>query len=570
LFEKQGELLAVKNYDSPFSAAAKHVQNDTLFNSGLMVLRPSKDTFREMMSQLPTFESYNGGDQGFLNSFFSAEWTELPVIYNLNKMMFKYSRTELVPMSDIKVIHYVRKKPWYPYSQQFEKKKNLYDTPLDFSPLNDYWHRVFDSLKRRVLVNLELDVLETHDHCIELFSHKEAVFCLNVFPEYCPPGQETLCELRTRQGPMLIGRNEDISIVTQLSEDKMFRLIDMCNEWDGPISAALFIETDLDEALQRVEAVSHLLPWDRLALHLVHQDAQSYHYKNMTLFKPASPLYPINMLRNTATRFATTDLVIILDIDFQITPELYHQFDQPDLRRFDEYAHVFQNSHLNHVFVIPAFEFNYSKVACMEGEERSELYTEASSLLQDMQSNDAENAQEETTAPQLIDDARICSRLPRSKRELSRRVANHEIMIFHPETLSHTPTRYDTYLNTSRPYYVYWETYYEPYLLLRKSTLPLLPAFDERFVDRSRNKAVFAFELYVRGFRFVVLPDAFVIHYYESKTMQDATRRPPMRAHSVLYRKIVESQRRLFNCTETEIHCPGSAPLSPLYNEDTT
>jgi hypothetical protein len=46
--------------------------NPCLFNSGVMALRPSKEVFEDMIQKLPTLPSYDGGDQGFLNSYFSS------------------------------------------------------------------------------------------------------------------------------------------------------------------------------------------------------------------------------------------------------------------------------------------------------------------------------------------------------------------------------------------------------------------------------------------------------------------------------------------------------------------
>lgn len=44
--------------------------NPCHFNSGMMQLMPSTETFNEMLRQLPKLPSYDGGDQGFLNAFY--------------------------------------------------------------------------------------------------------------------------------------------------------------------------------------------------------------------------------------------------------------------------------------------------------------------------------------------------------------------------------------------------------------------------------------------------------------------------------------------------------------------
>lgn len=44
--------------------------NPCHFNSGLMLVTPSSETFDDMLKRLPELPSYDGGDQGFLNSYY--------------------------------------------------------------------------------------------------------------------------------------------------------------------------------------------------------------------------------------------------------------------------------------------------------------------------------------------------------------------------------------------------------------------------------------------------------------------------------------------------------------------
>mmetsp|Transcript_23589 Transcript_23589/g.72571 ORF Transcript_23589/g.72571 Transcript_23589/m.72571 type:complete len:932 (-) Transcript_23589:572-3367(-) len=45
-----------------------------VFNSGLMLLRPSLALFKSLVHLAPSLLSYNRGDQGFLNAYFSKQW----------------------------------------------------------------------------------------------------------------------------------------------------------------------------------------------------------------------------------------------------------------------------------------------------------------------------------------------------------------------------------------------------------------------------------------------------------------------------------------------------------------
>ena len=45
------------------------------FNAGLLLIEPNMDTFNDMLNKLITLPSYDGGDTGFLNAYFSVWFT---------------------------------------------------------------------------------------------------------------------------------------------------------------------------------------------------------------------------------------------------------------------------------------------------------------------------------------------------------------------------------------------------------------------------------------------------------------------------------------------------------------
>jgi len=91
------------------------------FNSGVMVLEPSADTFRRMLEALAIAGTYDGGDQGFLNTFF-ADWYampvehRLPVGYNMAHFIYQFLRghptLKATLERDAKILHYMVQKPW--------------------------------------------------------------------------------------------------------------------------------------------------------------------------------------------------------------------------------------------------------------------------------------------------------------------------------------------------------------------------------------------------------------------------------------------------------------------------
>lgn len=66
-------------------AAAPDVMPPTLFNSGVMLVRPNREVFNGIFSGLKSgaLSSYDGGDQGILNAYFS-EWFSWDAISRLS------------------------------------------------------------------------------------------------------------------------------------------------------------------------------------------------------------------------------------------------------------------------------------------------------------------------------------------------------------------------------------------------------------------------------------------------------------------------------------------------------
>ncbi len=118
------DTLVVRNIDELFERPSLSAAPDFLlpdrFNSGVMVLDPSTDVLEHMLSVLPLFGSYDGGDQGFLNEVF--EWYtmppahRLPSAYNTPQFIYQYiSGHELLRdrlLGEIKIVHYTVQKPW--------------------------------------------------------------------------------------------------------------------------------------------------------------------------------------------------------------------------------------------------------------------------------------------------------------------------------------------------------------------------------------------------------------------------------------------------------------------------
>ncbi|XP_036419456.1 glycogenin-2 isoform X2 [Colossoma macropomum] len=107
------------------------------FNSGVFVFRPSLDTYLRLLKHADLHGSFDGGDQGLLNSFFS-DWAtkdinkHLPFIYNLSaSALYTYLPAFHKYGHQARIIHFLGgTKPW---NLQYNQQPSSDVDPLDFS-----------------------------------------------------------------------------------------------------------------------------------------------------------------------------------------------------------------------------------------------------------------------------------------------------------------------------------------------------------------------------------------------------------------------------------------------------
>jgi len=135
------DMVVLRNIDHLFGHAECSAVEDPgspgLFNSGLMVIRPDTEVFDAMLKSLPNLQSYNSGDQGFLNLFFNQTWTtnpalRLPITYNIFPRMKHYASWGLYK-KDMHVLHFTAEiKPWTFYSQYHPNWMREFDSELAY------------------------------------------------------------------------------------------------------------------------------------------------------------------------------------------------------------------------------------------------------------------------------------------------------------------------------------------------------------------------------------------------------------------------------------------------------
>ncbi|XP_045776313.1 glycogenin-1-like isoform X2 [Maniola jurtina] len=145
------DTLIVQNCDELFEreelSAAPDVGWPDCFNSGVFVFRPSAETFSNLITFASERGSFDGGDQGLLNSYFS-NWAQsdiskhLPFLYNVTSAAF-YSYIPALKHygQNLKIIHFIgAAKPWL---QHFNWQSRSVDAPEHLREFLQLWWDLF-------------------------------------------------------------------------------------------------------------------------------------------------------------------------------------------------------------------------------------------------------------------------------------------------------------------------------------------------------------------------------------------------------------------------------------------
>ena len=129
-------------FDYPQLSAAPN--NKWLFNSGIMILEPSKCFFDTLMSKRYNLKSYNGGDQGYLNEVLTW-WHRLTTRLNFMKFFPTQQSDRSIP-EDRHTIHFLGMKPWTCY-RDYDCNWDRADYHRFASDdMNARWWQVYDGM----------------------------------------------------------------------------------------------------------------------------------------------------------------------------------------------------------------------------------------------------------------------------------------------------------------------------------------------------------------------------------------------------------------------------------------
>ena len=253
-----------------------------------------------------------------------------------------------------------------------------------------------------------------------------------------------------------------VTLVTQISFERISRIDEHCQRWPGPISVALFLADDeLVPLIQMLKDEFMCMSTSRrLQVHLV--------FRNTTM-------YPVNMLRNVAMKYVQTPYVFILDADFS------------PFGNFNFLPLQIVHDSLPQAVVIPAFEMSNSNEYLFIFLFNFSFHFTIHSRLSELGAT-----AEKSILLDFIKKKGIVKPFHMAK--------------WFP---GHGPTNFSKWYNSSEPYTIKWAPFFEPYVIVK---LKHLPRFDERFVGYGYNKVSFFDELYALNYTFVVHPSSFVVH----------------------------------------------------------
>lgn len=268
-----------------------------------------------------------------------------------------------------------------------------------------------------------------------------------------------------------------VTLVTQLTPDRLHLLRRIAQHWAGPVSACVYMLDTFNRA--------HGGDWDEDE---IRAKWRATFPRVMLSFLPDThlPHYPVNTLRNCALRPVTSGFTLILDVDFLPSEGAYEQiatllraiFPVPSPARLWNASRVVEpflqnavaapwqqegphptlpawvSAGLRRALVLPAFEFRVGA-------------TEAGVLRPD--------------AP------------PMTKRAVAAECMRGYMGQFQGIRFKwgHAPEQQSYWVSARAPYAVPFEQHWEPYVVMRSP----VPLFDERFVGYGQNKISYYFEV---------------------------------------------------------------------------
>uniref|UniRef100_A0A3Q1IU66 LARGE xylosyl- and glucuronyltransferase 2 n=1 Tax=Anabas testudineus TaxID=64144 RepID=A0A3Q1IU66_ANATE len=303
---------------------------------------------RELMSMLST----SLADQDIFNAFIKQNPVlvhQLPCFWNVQLSDHTRSEQCYTEVSDLKVIHWNSPKKLRVKNKHVEFFRNLYLTFLEYDG-NLLRRELFGCPSQAspdsVQLQTALEELDEDDQCYDFRRERLTVHRVHLYflqYEYTPTEDDT-----------------DITLVAQLSMDRLQMLEAICKHWEGPISLALYMsDAEAQQFLRYAQASEVLKNRKNVGYHIVYKEGQ---------------FYPVNLVRNVALKNANTPYVFLTDVDFLPMYGLYDYLRKSVVQ--------LDMAHAKKALVVPAFEtlryrlsFPKSKAELLSMLDMGSLYT---------------------------------------------------------------------------------------------------------------------------------------------------------------------------------------------------
>ncbi|XP_061885639.1 xylosyl- and glucuronyltransferase LARGE2s isoform X2 [Entelurus aequoreus] len=243
---------------------------------------------KELMNMLST----SLADQDIFNAFIKQNPVlvhQLPCFWNVQ--LSDHTRSELcyTDVSDLKVIHWNSPKKLRVKNKHVEFFRNLYLTFLEYDG-NLLRRELFGCWSQACLESIQLqkalEDLDEDDQCYDFRRERITIHRVHLY---------------FLQYEYMLTEN-DVTLVAQLSMDRLQMLEAICKHWEGPISLALYMsDAEAQQFLRYAQASEVLKNRNNVGYHIVYKEGQ---------------FYPVNLLRNVALKNANTPYVFLTDVDF--------------------------------------------------------------------------------------------------------------------------------------------------------------------------------------------------------------------------------------------------------------
>ncbi|KAM7298127.1 LARGE xylosyl- and glucuronyltransferase 1 [Ixodes scapularis] len=283
------------------------------FNTGVILLQLQKLRERNWMQmwrliaekELISMWFTSLADQDIFNAMLKQHTDllyRLPCQWNVQLGDNTLSELCYSEVQELKIIHWNSPKKLKVKNKHVEFFRNLYLTFLEYD----------GNLLRRELIGCNgsasssagahashlqdaLNLLDEDDPCYDfrrarVAQHRTHLYYIEYDYEPSPEGN-------------------DVTLVAQLSMDRLQMVEALCKHWEGPISLALYMsDSEVQQFLSYTLSSEILQSRKNVGYHIVYKDGT---------------FYPVNLLRNVALQQVNTPFVFLTDIDFLPMHGLY-------------------------------------------------------------------------------------------------------------------------------------------------------------------------------------------------------------------------------------------------------